>query len=180
MVYDAEGNRIGEPFGISTDTYNPADRYGKSITVRFGAGLADGEYTLRGVSRRSGSSEWLDDMNSDRNNIALIVSSDKVQVSARPGNGTRLQVDKLTLEGVSVAGQWQRVKYTITNTGDDFYGETYMFVDGKRVSGNTISIRAGETADVYYKFQPDGTPGFHRFVLSRQTSATNGDRKSVV
>ena len=179
VVYDAEGNRVGEPFGISTDTYNPADRYGKSITVRFGAGLADGEYTLRGVSRRSGSSEWLDDMNSDRNNIALTVSSDKVQVSARPGKGTRLQVDKLTLEGVSVAGQWQRVKYTITNTGDDFYGETYMFVDGKRVSGNTISIRAGETADVYYKFQPDGTPGFHRFVLSRQTSATNGVISSI-
>ena len=31
-----------------------------------------------------------------------------------------------------MAGDWQKVVYNITNTGNAYYGETYLIVDGTR------------------------------------------------
>ncbi len=171
---DASGAAVGDVLGAAYATFRPSDRYGMSASLTFGAGLAPGEYVLRGVSRRSGTTEWLDDHNSDRSYISLTVDAERVLVAVMPGGGRSLKVNAMKLEGRTVKDQWQRVVYTITNSGDDFYGETYMFVDGKRRSGNTISIPAGETVDVYYKFQPDAALGTHRFVLSTTTSPESG------
>ena len=134
------------------------------------SGLSDGVYTLKGRSRAKGATEWLDDMNGDHNYLKLTVEGSKLTVENIPGRGENLHVNSVKLVGESKAGEWQQVVYNITNNGADFYGETYMFVDGKRSSGNTISIPAGTTADIYYKFQPTNTPGDHNFVLSRNTS----------
>ena len=171
-LLDAQGNVVADGLGSRTDNYDPASRYSKNMTVEIPA-LADGIYRLQGISRQSGSSEWLPDLFADHNYLTLTVADNKMKTEAVPGRGEKLRVDEVTLVDATVGGKWQQVKYTITNLGADFYGETYMFVDGKRSSGNTISIPAGESADIYFKFQPKNEPGNHSFVLSRNTGMSN-------
>ena len=153
---------------------HPANRYSGGASVKLN-GLANGTYVLRGISRLTGSKDWIYDENSDRNCIELIVNEDEMMVNVKPGKGTKLVVNSLRLDGATVAGQWQRVVYNITNTGNDFYGETYLFIDGVRSSGNTISIPAGQTADIYFKFKPDNSIGSHKFILSLATNTNSGN-----
>lgn len=172
----ADNTVAADELAPQTRSFNPTGRYNCGSTVKM-SNLADGTYTLRGMSRKAGSDEWIYDDNSERNYVELVVSGDEMLVNVKPGMSTKLVVNSLRLEGASVAGEWQKVAYNITNEGNDFYGETYMFVDGTRSSGNTISIPAGETMDIYYKFKPSNVPGSHKFILSR---ATNTNSSNVI
>ncbi len=149
----------------------PSYRYNFNASIKL-QNLADGTYKLSGISRLADSQEWLADDHSDRNYIQLVVSGDEMTVEVKPGMGSKLVVNSLNLEGATEVGQWQKVVYNITNNGNDFYGETYLFVDGKLSSGNTISIPAGATADIYYKFQPVNNLGVHNFLLSSSTNVS--------
>ncbi len=159
---------VADELAPETRSFNPSNRYSCNASVKM-QNLADGTYVLTGISREVGSNEWIVDDHADRNYVELVVKGDEMLVSVHPGQGTKLVVNSLKLEGASVGGEWQKVVYNITNNGNDFYGETYLFVDGKRSSGNTISIPAGETLDIYYKFKPANEPGLHNFLLSRST-----------
>ena len=160
----------------ATVTMFPSERYSCSASVKL-ADLTDGTYALRGISRLAGNDEWIYDDNSDRNYVELVVNGDEMAVNVKPAQGTKLTVNSFKLIGATEAGEWQSVVYNITNTGNDFYGETYMFVDGVRSSGNTISIPSGETADVYFKFKASNKPGAHKFILSK---TTNTDANNVI
>lgn len=165
---DSEGRTVADAIAPQTMFFDPSRRYTVGMTLNLGT-LADGTYTLRGISRRAGGTEWLTDLHGDRNYLEMTVADGRITVTAKPGQGNALTVNSIKLEGATKAGEWQRVIYNITNGGADFFGDTYMFVDGVRSSGNTISIPAGTTSDIYYKFKPDGTPGAHRFALSKTT-----------
>lgn len=167
-------NTVADELALESHIMSPSKRTNYSASIKL-QDLTDGTYCLRGISRMVGSEEWLADENSDRNYIELVVNGDEMLVNVKPGQGTKLIVNSLKLEGATVSGEWQKVVYSITNTGNDFYGETYMFVDGVRSSGNTISIRAGETADIYYKYKSTGEPGNHEFILSYATNTNAGN-----
>lgn len=163
------GDVVSDELAKTSYTLNPANRYTFNTTVKF-INLADGTYILRGISRKTGTTEWILDENSDRNYFELVVEGNKMSVNVKPGKGQKLVVNSIKLEGATIPGEWQKVVYNITNNGNDFYGETYLFVDGTRSSGNTISINGGETANIYYKFKPTNTLGNHKFILSSQTN----------
>lgn len=167
----ADNSVVADELLKSTRSFNPSQHYRMNASLKL-QDLADGTYRLTGLSRKAGSDEWIVDDNADRNYLELVVEGNDMKVAAMPGQGLKLQVNSLKLEGASVAGDWQKVVYNITNNGNDYYGETYLFVDGTRSSGNTISIPAGETMDIYYKFKPTNVPGNHNFVLSRTTNPT--------
>lgn len=160
---------VADELSVESRTISPTNRFNLGTTVKM-SNLANGKYVLRGISREMGADEWFYDDNTDRNCIELTVEDGVMSVVVLPGKGSSLVVNSMKLEGATVGGNWQKVVYNITNTGNDFYGETYLFVDGVRSSGNTISIRAGETVDVYYKFKPSNAPGAHNFILSRATN----------
>lgn len=168
-VVASDGTVVADELSLSSRKMEPKSRYNLSASLKL-TDLADGTYVVRGISREAGSDEWIYDDNSDRNYVEIVVKGDEMYVTVKPGQGTKLVVNSLRLEGASVPGNWQKVIYNITNIGRDFYGETYMFVDGKRSSGNTISIPSGETVDVYYKFKPSNEPGAHNFLLSHSTT----------
>ncbi len=172
-LVSADDEVVADELAIETRSMHPANRYNCNVSVKF-QNLADGTYTFRGISRLAGSQEWFYDDNSERNYIELVVEGDQMAVNVMPGKGTKLVINSLKLIGATVANEWQQVVYNITNVGNDFYGETYMFVDGVRSSGNTISIASGETADIYFKYKATGVPGAHKFILSYQTN-TNQD-----
>lgn len=165
---------VADELALETRSLNPANRYNCGATVKM-TGIADGTYALRGISRKAGSDEWIYDDNSDRNYAELVVNGDEMLVNIKPAKGNNLVVNSMKLEDATVAGQWQKVVYNITNNGNDFYGETYLFVDGVRSSGNTISIPSGETLDIYYKFKPTNVAGAHSFILSRATNTNSGN-----
>ncbi len=173
-LLSGNGDVIEDALAQDSRSMNPANRYSCNASVKL-HDLADGTYMLRGISRLAGNQEWIYDDNSDRNYMELVVNGDQMEVIIKPGKGSNLVVNSMRLIGTTNAGQWQSVVYNITNSGNDFYGETYMFVDGKRSSGNTISIRAGETADIYFKFQPDNSFGSHSFILSLATNTNSGN-----
>lgn len=168
-LVSADDEVVADELAPETHMLHPANRYSFSASIKL-QNLTDGTYSLKGISKLSGSEEWIYDENSDRNYIELEVNGDEMAVSVKPGQGTKLVINSLRLEGATVAGEWQKVVYNITNAGNDFYGETYMFVDGVRSSGNTISIPSGATADIYFKFKPSNNPGIHKFILSRDSN----------
>lgn len=169
-----DGTVVRDELVKSARIMSPSERYANnSGTCKLL--LQDGTYKLMGISRMVGLEDWYYDDNSDKNYIELVVSGNEMTVTVKPGQGSKLVVNSLRLEGASVSGQWQKVVYNITNNGDDFYGETYLFVDGKRSSGNTISIPSGTTADIYYKFKPTSDPNTHSFILSRTTDTNSSN-----
>lgn len=171
-----DGEVVSDALGVVNNiTMHPANAYNMNVSVKM-SNLNDGTYKLRGISRRTTTDEWYYDDNSDRNYLELVVEGNTMSVTAMPGQGTKkLVVNSITLEGTTTAGQWQKVVYNITNKGNDFYGETYLFIDGERSSGNTISINAGETVDIYYKIKPKSSFGFHNFTLSYSTSTSSSN-----
>lgn len=175
----ADNRVVADELAPETASLNPSDRYGCSSSLKM-QNLADGTYTLTGISRKAGSDEWIIDDHADRNNVELVVKGNEMSVTVNPGQGLKLVVNSLKLEGASVADEWQKVVYNITNNGNDFYGETYLFVDGIRSSGNTVSIPAGETVDIYYKFRPSKEPGIHNFLLSRSTDINKDNTVSDI
>lgn len=168
----ADNTVAADELALQTINMDPSARYSFNASVEL-KNLADGTYTLAGISRAKGTTPWIADDNSDRNNLVLTVAGDEMTVTVMPGKGRNLQVNSVKLIGATVSGEWQKVVYNITNNGNDFYGETYLFVDGKRSSGNTISIPAGETMDIYYKFQPSNQLGAHNFVLAYSTNTAD-------
>lgn len=174
-LFDADGNVVADTLGITKNTYfNTNAHYSYCFTTaKIAQALADGTYYLKGISRKTGTDDWYLDLNADANYLKLTVAGDKMNVEVLPGEGFDLHVDNIELEGESTTGEWQMIKYTITNNGDDFYGDTYMFLDGVRSSGNTIAVAAGETKVVTYKFKVPATMGAHQFILSSSTSTDN-------
>lgn len=172
-LFDADGNIVLDEISADTANYQPNSNYRKTATFTIPASVADGTYYLKGISRQKDSTEWHADFNADDNYAVLTIGNDTMGLSIYPAQGFGLVVNSLTFNGTSVSGEWQKVVFNITNNGADFYGETYMYVDGVRSSGNMISINSGETKDITYKFKVS-TLGSHKFVLSRQASDTYG------
>lgn len=171
-ICDADGQVVASELAFQSATYNPQNNYTKSASITVESGIADGTYYVKGISRKAGTSEWLPDLHADDYYLVLVISGDEMSVSVYPGQGFDLVVNSLTLEGTSTIDQWQKVVFNITNNGGDFYGETYMFIDGVRSSGNMITIDANETKDIVYKFKVSSL-GSHEFILSRTTKTSD-------
>ena len=166
-LYDADGNIVKDVIGTERDfnitpgTWWPS----RSCGVTFGPGLADGTYYIKGRSRETGTTEWVEDQYFDKNFIrAVITDGLKLTLTVYPT--VNLTVNSLDLIGSGGAGTELKVRANITNNdATEYYRDTYLLVDGQWVSGNCIVIPGNATDDYYFKYTPT-TAGNHTFALS--------------
>ena len=124
-----------------------------------GAGLPDGEYTLKGVDRASGTETWWPNMNSDEMYLRVSVANKVATVTTPKVTG----VEMLQVTGVEqVYGNDNGVKHLrvgIANVGDaPAFSPVYLFLNGKMLTAENPSLAPGEeTVLDYYITATAGT-----------------------
>ncbi len=179
-LYDEEGNLVlngkNEIFAnFSSLEIGAGQTLSKDISVSL-RNVANGTYQMRARYRVHGETKWKDAI--DNNYFYAILNIEDLTltltvVNSVPHGGSdiKLQVNAFELVGKTTFKNQQRVRVNFTNNGGDYYSDTYLYVDNKRVSGNTIYIPAGSTMDIYFTYTP--TAGSHTFILTRSTNISD-------
>ena len=184
-LYDEEGNLVlngrNEIFAnfakIEIDANGTYSRDG-SVSFR---NVPNGTYKMRARCRVNGETEWKEAADNQSVYAILEINDLKMTVTTVPKSGMDLQVNDFEMVGKVTYGKQLRIRANITNNGGDYYSDTYLCVDGTRVSGNTIYIPSGATMDIYFTYTPSA--GNHTFLLTQnqgKTGVTSGFFKTTM
>ena len=184
-LYDEEGNLVlngrNEIFAnfakIEIDANGTYSRDG-SVSFR---NVPNGTYKMRARCRVNGETEWKEAADNQSVYAILEINDLKMTVTTVPKSGIDLQVNDFEMVGKVTYGKQLRIRANITNNGGDYYSDTYLCVDGTRVSGNTIYIPSGATMDIYFTYTPSA--GNHTFLLTQnqgKTGVTSGFFKTTM
>ena len=174
-LYDEDGNVVMNGKNEIFSNFSSLEiGAGQTLSKDIGVSLRNvpnGTYKMRARCKIHGETEWKDAIDSESIYGILIVNDLTLNVETVPKSGINLQVNAFELVGKTTFNQQQRVRVNFTNNGGDYYSDTYLYVDNKRVSGNTIYIPAGATMDIYFTYTP--TSGSHTFILTRSTNISD-------
>lgn len=120
------------------------------------SGLPVGTYQIRVLSKKTGTDTYYDCFDSDKYYIQAVVTESDITFSAVTPT-VSLSASDITLTTDGIVNTVQTVTAKITNNGDSYNGTVYLFVDGVNVSGNGLSVEAGEKAMAYFSFKPTTT-----------------------
>ena len=184
-LYDEEGNLVMN---------GKNEIFANYVNIEMGAGanysrdfsmsvrnVENGTYMMRARCRVNGETEWKDAVDNQSVYAILEVNDLTLSVTTVPVSGMDLNVNEFELMGKTTFGNQQRIRANITNNGGDYYSDTYLCVDGTRVSGNTIYIPSGATMDIYFNYTPSA--GNHTFLLTQnqaKTGVTSGFFKTTI
>jgi len=139
-------------------SYELGDGYGwddLSSTITFGSGLADGTYTIKAISRVDGTSQWMEDFNSEQYYITATISGNSCTlVPSRITNEKALTINSVTIGGARMQGEKTSVTFNVTNNGDYYVGDITMTFNGTKAGGTMVEMPAGETRDFTFEFTP--------------------------
>ena len=132
---------------------------GKTVTATFnmGAGLLDGTYKIKSISRQYGSSDWLISYDAERYEVTAVISNNVLTLtnsrySSDIEDGCKINSvefgGKLRVNGVST------INANLTNTGTSNTCDLYVFIDGELVGGSCAHIDINATGDVLIHFTP--------------------------
>lgn len=156
-------NRSGRIVVLNSKSNQSYERnYGSYYTGDV-SGLAVGTYKIRPVSRLHGQKTWIADSSFvncviDKNhNVKFSISS------------VRLKAKDFNFYGTKTAGVEQPFTVTITNNGDEYYGNLYLFANNisygyADIAG--VGIPAGDSAKVKFSFLPYVKRQFHMYVAT--------------
>ena len=183
-LYDEEGNLVkngnNEIFANYKIEMGANASISKDISASF-RNVANGTYRMRARCRVNGETVWGSAVDSEAVYAILEVNDYTMKVSTVPKSGLDLQVNDFEMVGKVTYGKQLRIRANITNNGGDYYSDTYLCVDGKRVSGNTIYIPSGATMDIYFTYTPSA--GNHTFLLTQnqgKEGVTSGFFKTTI
>lgn len=164
-VFDADDQYVMtlNTWHIMDDTYQVYwDQWQSGKTMRSTGGwtndnsfqsLADGTYKLKLRSKLTSDDTYYECVNADKYYIQAVVSGSQVTFS-NVAPTVSLAASDITLTTDSIVNTVQTVTAKITNNGDAYHGTVYLFVDSVNVSGNGLSVEAGEKAMAYFSFKP--------------------------
>lgn len=115
--------------------------------------LADGTYKLKLRSKLTSDDTYYECVNADKYYIQAVVSGSQVTFSNVVPT-VSLTASDITLTTDGIVNTVQTVTAKITNNGDAYHGTVYLFVGGENVSGNGLSVEAGQKAMAYFSFKP--------------------------
>lgn len=137
------------------------------------ASLEDGTYKIKLRSKQTsdGDDKYYDCINADKYYIQAVVTGTQITFSnVSPEISLAASDIALTTDGV--VNTVQTVSAKITNNGDAYHGSIYMFVDNVKVSGNGLSVEAGQKAMAYFSFKPT-TAGTKTVKICTDENGTN-------
>ena len=123
-----------------------------------GAGLSDGTYSIRSISRQYGSSEWLLCHNGVACDITAVISNGTVLTlkasNSTSETGMSCKVNSVQYGGKLRANGATTITANITNTSKVNVCDLYVFIDDVLSAGNTAMVDASCSGDVEFHFMP--------------------------
>ena len=155
-IFDQAGD-VKEEFYVGSIRL---DKPGMSTMVNhsagFGNGLPDGTYRIKALSRAYQSSAWFVDYGSNTCYLTATINGNTLTL-ADPV--TRL-AGNISLASKAEVGVTTTATAHITNTGTDFNGDLFLFIDGHFSYAHDFEVTAGATADWSFEFMST-EPGEH-------------------
>lgn len=128
------------------------------VTFSMGAGLSDGTYSIRSISRQYGSSEWLLCHNGVACDITAVISNGTVLTlkasNSTSETGMSCKVNSVQYGGKLRANGATTITANITNTSKVNVCDLYVFIDDVLSAGNTAMVDANCSGDVEFHFMP--------------------------
>jgi len=121
------------------------------------AGLSDGTYYIKVVSRASNSSTWQECYDGLQQTMTAEVSGNTLTITAPKVSGSLPVSVTFSVTGNRTVGHEQEVTASVTGGATDYHGNLILRVNGNAVMGKTVDIVAGETVDVRFSYTPSTT-----------------------
>lgn len=123
------------------------DTQEKTVSLNFGAGLADGDYEIYAVSQNKNTREWEKDHGSDRNYLKAHIEGNTLTLTPMPEG-------EFTINEVTQTKNALVVNFT--NNGAEYNGPFYLLNSDKEpVSWEQIAVENGETVDIAFYLSSD-------------------------
>ena len=149
-VYDERGASCGDIPIYSERTHNPNYGYrDANITLYFPSSWS-GTYKIMMISRKSGTTEWLKNMNSDYYYLEATIKGNVMTLK----NPTTAMSGIMTVSGNLEVGGNVQTSTQITNDGTYFNKQFYLRVDGEDVGGRYLDLDSQESGIVDISFSP--------------------------
>lgn len=134
------------------------------------SGLQPGKYKIYPMTRIAGATEWLYDHDPDSYYVLAVVNEDgTVVLELHPT--INLTTDNFIIPGNPFIGENQVIKATITNNGDEFYGNLYFasYKDGDEApelfSRTGVAVPENGQVDIDIYFTPEEEADYHIYVV---------------
>ena len=160
QMVDADGNLVStDPLYYVEDTpitFNSGSSV--SFTRSTPAGLGDGTYFIKVMSRAHGTDDWQECYDGAQQQIEATVNGNTMTLSAPFVSGSTGRPQSAT---ITVAEENPKVGYeleviaSVTGGAADFNGNIFLYVDGKPKMGKMVDIPAGQTVDVRFVYTPN-------------------------
>lgn len=148
-VYNGQGE-LCSTTSPSTWTFEPNVGYlDYPITISVPSSWS-GTYKIMMISRKSGTTEWLKNRNSDSYCLEATINGNVLTLK----NPTTAMSGIMTVSGSLEVGGNVLTSTKITNTGTFFNKQFYLRVDGKDVGGRYLDLEAQESGTVDILFTP--------------------------
>lgn len=180
-LFDEEGNLVAESStsNVTNLAFN-AVRSGwgsRSIDLSEAVLPTGKTYTLKAISRISDTGEWAPCINADKYYIkAEGTSSSKVTLTVVEPAATSLTVSGIPATVACVKDELTTIEATITNNGPAYHGDLYLLASDmdKPLSGNGISVEAGETTTAIFTFKyTDSAPVVKTLKIATDSKGDN-------
>lgn len=173
----AELNGDGTLTLLSSRSYlNTSLDKGWGFTLSFNVAdfmLPEGTHTLIPVSQRAADMTWRQCTPLDKG-FRVTVSDGNIDILAKPV--VSLPLSDIECIGTQGAGDWQKIAFDITNTGDNYDGHIYLFVgtDDTKTYTNFIELKIlAEGTQHRYIWWPSPNAGTYNVWLTTDYGATN-------
>lgn len=142
-IYDETGTEQIEVFGESNnckvretsasgELENIGQNYDSRNPLKFGKGLAAGNYRIVPVCKLENTDKWIPMLKSDRNYVAITVTNTELTGTIHPI--INLQATNYEFIGDAKVGRPERVNVTLKNNSDErYFGSLYLFVDNENI-----------------------------------------------
>lgn len=169
-IFDLAGIMQAEAYVAGLDFTEPGDAIRFTRNASFGKGLADGTYRVKALSREYQSTEWFVDYGSNTCYLTATVSGNTLTF----GNPVTELTGTITFPVPAEIGKTATGIAEITNTGSDFNGDLYLFIDGHYCIGENFEVAAGTSNTWSFDFMLK-QPGEHTLTVA---SAKRWDEES--
>jgi hypothetical protein len=160
QMVDAEDNLVCALYETSNEgtsiTFNKG--IGSTFSSNTAAGLGDGTYFIKVMSRAHGTDDWQECYDGAQQQIEATVNGNTMTLSAPFVSGSTGRPQRAT---ITVAEENPKVGYeleviaSVTGGATDFNSDIYLYVDGQPKMGKMVDIPAGQTVDVRFVYTPD-------------------------
>ncbi|MBR6202830.1 MAG: C10 family peptidase, partial [Bacteroidaceae bacterium] len=182
-LFDEEDNLVGESTTTLVNNLTLANNKGRSGWGNWSINLSEAilptgkTYTLKAISRISGTEKWSQCFNAANYCIkAEGTSSSQVTLTVVEPAATSLTVSGLPATIDCVKNEITTIEATITNSGSAYHGDLYLIASGVStpLSGNGISVEAGETTTAIFTFKyTDSAPVVKTLKIATDSKGDN-------